>query len=84
MEYLRIEAALIVVRRLRRVSEYIPGSGARCTLCGEWNRVETGLKTLKSGSKRRYHVCVNCGHKFPSEERSEYSDEQAWKPLPNR
>lgn len=68
MDYLRIESALIIVERLRVVAEYIPGVGARCVLCGDWSRAETGAKILKSGKKRRYHLCINCGHKFPSEE----------------
>ena len=67
MDYLKIDFALIIVERLRVVAEYIPGAGARCTLCGEWNRAETGAKILKTGKKRRYHVCLNCGYKFSSE-----------------
>lgn len=70
MDYLKTETAVLIVRRLRLVAEYVPGAGARCTLCGEWNRAETGAKLLNSGKKRRYHLCVNCSHKFSSEETS--------------
>lgn len=71
MDYLKIETAVLIVRRLRIVAEFVPGSGARCTLCGEWNRAECGVNVLKNGVQRRYHACVNCGHKFPSEPRRE-------------
>jgi len=67
MDYLKTETAVLIVRRLRLVAEFVPGSGARCTLCGEWNRAECGANELKSGTHRRYHTCFNCGHKFRSE-----------------
>jgi hypothetical protein len=70
MDYLKIESAIIIVRRLRLVAEFIPGSGARCTMCGEWNRAETGAKTLKSGKKIRYHTCLTCSYKFTSEDKT--------------
>lgn len=69
MDYLKIETAVLIVRRLRIVAEFVPGSGARCTLCGEWNRAECGGKILKSGKKMRYHTCVYCSYKFSSEEK---------------
>ncbi|MBF0406463.1 MAG: hypothetical protein HQM10_03855 [Candidatus Riflebacteria bacterium] len=68
MNYLKIESAIQIVRLLRLVADFVPGSGARCTLCGEWNRAETGVKILRTGKKTRYHACINCGHKFSSEE----------------
>lgn len=67
MDYLKTETAVLIVRRLRLVAEFIPGSGAKCTLCGEWNRAECGVNVLKNGTHRRYHTCINCGHKFSSE-----------------
>ena len=73
MDYLKTETAVLIVRRLRLVAEFVPGSGARCTLCGEWNRAECGASMLKNGTQRRYHTCVNCGNKFPSEVRREIS-----------
>lgn len=71
MEYLKIETAVLIVRRLRLVAEFVPGSGARCTMCGEWNRAECGINILKNGVQRRYHTCIGCGHKFSSEVRRE-------------
>lgn len=75
MDFLKTETAVLIVRRLRLVAEYVPGAGARCTLCGEWNPAESGAKVLKSGKRIRYHVCLNCCHKFKSEEKTsqEYS-----------
>ena len=71
MDYLKIETAVLIVRRLRLVAEFVPGSGAKCTLCGEWNRAECGVNVLKNGTQRRYHTCIGCGHKFSSEVHSD-------------
>lgn len=68
MQYLKTEAARIIVRRLRLIAEFVPGVGARCPMCGEWNRAETGAIRLKSGKKNRYHACISCGYKYKSED----------------
>lgn len=67
--YFKIETAIVIARRVRTVAEYVPGVGARCTLCGEWgDDLEYGVKQLKCGSVRRYFVCSACGFKFPGDE----------------
>lgn len=75
MDYLKTETAVLIVRRLRLVAIFVPGSGAKCTLCGEWNRAECGANIMKNGTQRRYHTCICCGHKFSSEVHREISME---------
>ena len=70
MEYLSTEVAISITRRLKIVTEYVPGCGARCPLCGDWSPAKSGCKKQKNGQNRRYHICCNCSYRFVSEELS--------------
>ncbi len=63
MEYLPVDRAAKVVELLNKKSEYIPGYGARCPLCGAWGDLKD-VKKRKTEGRRRYYVCPDCFFKF--------------------
>ena len=74
--YFSPEQARAYVQISRVVAEYIPGVGARCTLCGEWGNPlnKGGYQTLAAGQRRKYFVCPTCGNKFPANLSSNIAD----------
>ncbi len=63
MKYLSIDSAKEVVELLDKKSEFIPGSGARCPLCGSWGNYNNNTKKRKN-IYRRYYICPMCGYRF--------------------
>lgn len=59
--YFEIEVAREVVIRRETIAVFVPGFGARCTLCGEPAGTRSGF-----GDGRRYHICPSCGNRFYS------------------